>query len=1118
MMPRLFTPMLWLVLLLVASPALAQTLLTDFQVRVEPALPTMGPRGSKIVDPTFGTTILRVTDSNDGPLGQTLYSTYPSVNVNSTRVVGVVLSGYYKPKFWVLDPVTFTVSGGTLPSNAPAFGYAVKWSGTNPDVVYGVGGTAKVLYSFNVATNTAAVLKDFTSVIGATEKISQHQHDLADNIFSMNIVNASGTPIGYILWRRSDNTTLLNVLAATTNETNVDKSGRYFFWQDTSCQDHVYDLNSGSAVFVASTSGSTAFCHNGTGVGTVFSDYSGGMGIRSLATPNTVTQLMAGYFGFATHSHHQSFNATNEAYGLVSRVCNQPGTCLVQAAFDGELLQVATSGNAVRRIAHHRSKTGPTQGGGYYDIPFANISPDGKFVAFTSNWGQSLGSNRHDLFLVQIPQASVDTAPPSTPVASVSVTSPTTITVNWTAATDNVGVAGYNIKRCTPSPCTPTVILATVSGSTLSYPNTGLTASTGYSYSVNAFDGAIPANQGAYSTAVSGTTSSTYRNVLAFDDFNRADGADLGAAWDAGYTAINALKIVSQRVLPTVLSVNSAESYNVVSPNNQFIQATLSVYVPASTSASLMVRLANPATFSGYECRIVTSGTVADIVEWTAGTGAVIATASVSATAQGDKLRCEAEGTALRFYRIRAGVETLLVSMTDASFATGKVGLKNFQSTDLTNAQFDDVIIGGFSATPDVAPSVTAATADATGANVTSVNSPTTIRVATNQTSVVEPIANFPGGRYTRTWVIGDTTVSFYARDITGAENQTQFATVSLVGIAPVADTTPPTLSTLTPSTDLPVGTTSTTISGVADETATCLYAATNMTYAAMSDPNEIASHTMAVSSLTHSVSVSGLTNGSSTSFYIRCQDSAGNANTSSFVITVVVASSSADTTLPSTVTNLACAALGQSQAPCTWTAATDNVLVSGYQLYLCAGDGCTVYNLAGQPVAATSTIVSLSGGTVYSMVVRAIDSSNNLSAADSNVATVTTESGVDVVPPSTPTGLTLIVFSRSMRLSWPQGTDNVGIITTIVERCTGAACSNFVAVGNSALSWLLDLSLTPGTLYRYRIKYGDAAGNVSTAYSTITEATTRTSGLGLDRPRLNGPRPTLSLGRGTRE
>ena len=101
-------------LTLVCAPVPAGTvpLLTDFNVRPEPALPAMGPAGSKIVDPTFGTTILRVTDANNaGAFGKTLYANYPSVNLNSTRVMaqkeGV---GAISILLCDLNAIAFTVS------------------------------------------------------------------------------------------------------------------------------------------------------------------------------------------------------------------------------------------------------------------------------------------------------------------------------------------------------------------------------------------------------------------------------------------------------------------------------------------------------------------------------------------------------------------------------------------------------------------------------------------------------------------------------------------------------------------------------------------------------------------------------------------------------------------------------------------------------------------------------------------------------------------------------------------------------------------------------------------------------------------------------------------------
>ena len=75
-----------------------------------------------------------------------------------------------------------------------------------------------------------------------------------------------------------------------------------------------------------------------------------------------------------------------------------------------------------------------------------------------------------------------DTTPPSAPGnLTGSATSATTLTLSWTAATDNVAVAGYQIFRNGIPRATTT---------SLSYNDSGLTPSTQYSYTVTAYDAA----------------------------------------------------------------------------------------------------------------------------------------------------------------------------------------------------------------------------------------------------------------------------------------------------------------------------------------------------------------------------------------------------------------------------------------------------------------------------------------------------------------------------------------------------------------------------------------------------------------------------------------------------
>ena len=75
-----------------------------------------------------------------------------------------------------------------------------------------------------------------------------------------------------------------------------------------------------------------------------------------------------------------------------------------------------------------------------------------------------------------------DTQPPTAPTALVATsTAATQVTLSWGASTDNVGVTAYDVYRG-----------ATLVGSTAStsYTDTGLTASTAYSYTVKARDAA----------------------------------------------------------------------------------------------------------------------------------------------------------------------------------------------------------------------------------------------------------------------------------------------------------------------------------------------------------------------------------------------------------------------------------------------------------------------------------------------------------------------------------------------------------------------------------------------------------------------------------------------------
>ena len=85
---------------------------------------------------------------------------------------------------------------------------------------------------------------------------------------------------------------------------------------------------------------------------------------------------------------------------------------------------------------------------------------------------------------------------------AVTATSDQGISLSWTASTDNIGVTGYTIERCQGNGCATFTQIGTASGA--SYTDTGVSASSSYSYRVRAID--VAQLMSGYSNVVSAAT------------------------------------------------------------------------------------------------------------------------------------------------------------------------------------------------------------------------------------------------------------------------------------------------------------------------------------------------------------------------------------------------------------------------------------------------------------------------------------------------------------------------------------------------------------------------------------------------------------------------------------
>ncbi len=388
-----------------------ETLLTDTDTRTEPTLPTLGAAGTKITDPTFGTTILRVTDATTEPdTGGhkgvlNAYSTQQSFNSDNSRVLFLVRDGSPRARFYDFTPSTCSVNTtGYLLSSSPAGlqEYGMTWSATDPDKIYGVGNYN--LYEITVPSGSSTTLKTFTGLGHTGGYVTQMNMSDDADVFAMRFEGGTPAGSGYVFWKRSTNTVLMSAATlANLDEVEVDKSGTYgiIVYNDGTAE--VWTLATATQVG-SDLTGNNGFNHRDTGSGGVFTHrpVNTSLGYRALATPTTITDLLPGMttpWSYNTQQDHFSMQASNDLWALASRYHEGGGT--VSAAFDNEIMQVATDGSGrVRRIAHHRSVFNE-----YYDSPFASISRDGKFVNFSSNWGSASG--RHDGFIVCIQAASL---------------------------------------------------------------------------------------------------------------------------------------------------------------------------------------------------------------------------------------------------------------------------------------------------------------------------------------------------------------------------------------------------------------------------------------------------------------------------------------------------------------------------------------------------------------------------------------------------------------------------------------------------------------------------------------------------------------------------------------
>jgi glucose/arabinose dehydrogenase/chitodextrinase len=766
----------------------------------------------------------------------------------------------------------------------------------------------------------------------------------------------------------------------------------------------------------------------------------------------------------------------------------------VALTYDGAMLQLYVNGvlaSNVVQTGNIQTNSNPLSIGG--NGPFGEFFQGVIDEVRVYNRALSQAEIQADMTTPIIPSAP-DTTPPSAPSGlGATAASATQINLAWTAAIDDIGVAGYRVERCQGTSCTNFTEVATPTGT--SFNDTGRSPSTSYRYQVRAADAA--GNLGPYSNIASATTP--------------ASGDTTPPSAPGGLTA----SVVS----PTQVNLSwtaatdnvGVTGYRVERCQGNGCTNFVEVATPAGTSFNdtgrtpqttyrYQVRAADAANNLGPYSGIASATTPAlpDTTPPSATSG--LTASAVSATQVDLSWTAATDDVGVAGYRVErcqgascTNFAQIATPATTTYSDTGRTGTTTYRyrvrAADAAGnlGAYSNIAAATTSdGTPPSAPSgLTATAASATQINLSWTAATDNVGVAgyrvercqgtscTNFTQIAAPT----GTSFNDTGRTDATTYRYRVRAIDAAGN---LGAYSSIASATTPDATPP----IAPSglTATPVSATRINLAWTAatDNVAVTGYRVERCQGATCTNFVQISTPTAT------SYADTGRTSATTYRYRVRAIDAAGNLGAYSSIVTATTL----DGTPPSAPSGLSATAVSATQVNLVWNAATDNVGVTGYRVERCQGASCTNFAQIATPTATSHNDTGRTAATTYRYRVRAVDAAGNVGAF-STIASATTPASGDTIPPSAPSGLTASAVSATqVNLAWTAATDNVGVTGYRVERCQGASCINFAQVAAPTGTSFNDTGAAASTTYLYQVRAVDAAGNLG-PYSNVASATT---------------------------
>jgi hypothetical protein len=430
------------------APPLAYNAASDAKVYPKPDLPKLGPAGFVFKDPTFGCPIVRVTDEQTAAGGSVMTPAGGEANNwNVDSTLFCVLHGGNANIPFRFDPQTMTASPIKDLPYLPEIQNAVAFSRHDPHICYGTNARRNVLVQFDFSTHKASDVIDVAKLTGEQRghmgALSLSANDVLCLVFGGPAQNASPYLLVYDIktgkhriWNTKEGTIdgkpVPGAPKFTQHAGEIDRSGRYVWSGGPGVSGPiVWDIQTNEIYPIT-----VEFLgHRAVGFGDMVNDVHKWiyrtLERKGIDHPVDLMEHPAGepYFQYDSHI---SWNNTRPAMKVPAVLSTYHRLEMgdPKCAYGDEVLAVATDGSKrIWRFAHHRStihmptRNPLTEKYNFWDTPRGNVSQDGRFFMFTSNWEETLGKDprsrgpvsrfREDVFLVKLDREGGSPADPA---------------------------------------------------------------------------------------------------------------------------------------------------------------------------------------------------------------------------------------------------------------------------------------------------------------------------------------------------------------------------------------------------------------------------------------------------------------------------------------------------------------------------------------------------------------------------------------------------------------------------------------------------------------------------------------------------------------------------------